>query len=542
VRIRGRLLVLGAALAALAASGCGSKKAAAPAPEKRVRATGDWLRRRPEGAAGPAARPPAWARAEKLPEMELRPMPRPEVEAPKSTAEILGYLNSKGADRRILGLIAVWKKRPPEAVEVLVAMARRDPVFARPAVEALSAYPDPVGTRALVSALSSRRPEARAAAAGGLARRRVRPGGPVEKALARAVRRDRDWRVRAGAALALGFATRGRYGAGAELALMDRMGDARELHAVRLECAAALARGGVNSGWRHLQAAAFSRESNRAVLALKLCGEVGGRRGAAVLGAALRNDRPEIWIAAVKAFGMVGRGAALEALAARVKGGGRLGRRAALALAPFEGRRLVPEVLLAMEKGSSIVRAAGCEVLARALGADASAALERKLLDGGEAQRVRAAAARQLGQVGGPVVAASLRKVAKDDADAVVRAVARDALLLVEARLKKGSGAVSRAEAERLAFSRWRLVAVLPGRLTGCRLRDARGRERVYRVGDEVALGYRLARVLGAGQQAEAAEVLLAGRAATRLDLLRAVLTKGDRAVVLVARAVRAEK
>ena len=85
-------------------------------------------------------------------------------------------------------------------------------------------------------------------------------------------------------------------------------------------------------------------------------------------------------------------------------------------------------------------------------------------------------------------------------------------------------------------------MAVLPGRLTGCRLRDARGRERVYRVGDEVALGYRLARVLGAGQQAEAAEVLLAGRAATRVDLLRAVLTKGDRAVVLVAQAVRAEK
>ncbi len=458
--VRRCLLVL-VALAALVAPGCWSRKQPAtgkPDSGKKARATRDWLNRRREGAPRPAARPPIWTREPPLPRMKLRPLPRPEIKPPESAAEIVSYLKARHVDRRILGLIAVWKKRPPEAVGALLALARRDPVFARAAVEALSAYPDPAGTRALLSALSSRQAEARAAAAGGLAWRKAPPGGAVEKALTRAVRRDRDWRVRASSAMALGLATRGRYGAAAELALMGRMDNARELDAVRLECAAALARGEVNSGWRYLQAAAFSHGGHRTLLALKLCGEVGGRRGAAILGAALGSDRPEVWTTAVRAFYRVGREAAQEALAARVKAGGRLGRRAALALAPYEGRRLVPEVLAAMEKGSSVMRAAGCEVLARALGADASAALERKLLDAGETPGVRVAAARQLGRVGGPVVAVSLRGVAKVDANAVVRAAARDALLLVEARLKNGARALSGAEAERFAFSRWRLV------------------------------------------------------------------------------------
>ncbi len=97
--------------------------------------------------------------------------------------------------------------------------------------------------------------------------------------------------------------------------------------------------------------------------------------------------------------------------------------------------------------------------------------------------------------------------------------------------------------AERFAFLRWELREVLPGRPpAGCRLADENGAVRVYRHGDAVAMGYRLTRVLCAGEEAGSAEVLMAGRGATRTDLLRAILTKGDRAVVLLRQAIGAGK
>jgi HEAT repeat protein len=474
--------------------------------------------------------------------MKIGRLPLTQAKPPKNAAETVRYLRSRKADERILGLIAAWKRRPPEARATLLRIARRDQVFAALAVQVLSAYPDPSGRDALVSALNSRRPEARAAAAMAFTRRKLPAGGRAEKALARALSRDAEWRVRAGAARALGFSTAGRFGAGSETVLLARVRDRRETYPVRLESAAALARGGVDSGWSYLQRAAFAREGDRAVLALTLAAELGGSRGAGLLGTALESRRTELWTAAVRLFPLVGRRSAMIVLSARAQGDGEVARRAALALAPFEGRRALPGLLAAMERGSSVMRAASCWALARALGPEASPALERKLLDAKEASKVRAAAARALGRVGGPVVAPSLQAVSKSEGDAVVREAARDALRLVEARLKKGSEAVSEAAAERFAFARWELLAVLSGRGLGCRLRDDRGRERTYRVGEEVALGYHLARVLGAGEQPGSPEVLMAGRAAMRTDLLRAILTKGDRSVVLVRRAIETER
>jgi hypothetical protein len=452
------------------------------------------------------------------------------------------YLKSTRSGERILGLIAAYRKRPPEALDLLVSIARRDKAFAVAAAHAISVYPDPGGAEALLAVMRGRRPQARAAAANGFFWRKARPGGPVESAMRRAVARDPDWRVRASAARALRTAVRGRFGAGTEIVLQKRMDDRGEYSPVRLECAAALARAGVDSGWIFLGAGATSREPDQAALALNLTAALGGRRGAGILTTALYSPRPELWTIAARSFALVDRTTALIALSRRLEGGGEAGRRAALALAPFEGRRVRDELLAALNAGGTSTRGAACWALAGALGADAGAALERKLTDRREASSVRIAAAGALGEIAGPVIAASLRAVSVDDSDESVRAAARDALLLVEARMKKGASAVGEAEAERFALARWRLVAVLSGRTVGCRLRDERGGEKVYRIGDEVALGYRLARVLGAGEESNSPEVVAAGRAAVRVDLLRAVLTKGDRSVVVVAPAVEAER
>jgi hypothetical protein len=474
--------------------------------------------------------------------MEVKSYPKSKIRPPETTEEIVRYLGSSRSGERIQGLIAACRKRPPAALDPLVRVARRDPVFAEAAVHAISVYPDPQGANALLAAMRSSRPEARAAAATAFCWRKASSVGPLEGALRRAVRRDRDWRVRASAARALRVALRGRFGAATEIALQKGMDDRRENGPVRLECAAALARAGVDAGWVFLGAGASSRDSDRAALALNLTGSLGGRRAAGILTTALYSPRPELWTVAAASFALLDRTTALVALSRRAESDGEAGLRAALALAPFEGRSLRDRLLAALNRGNTSTRTFACRALVRALGADAATVLELKLTDSREAASVRIAAAQALGEVGGPVIAASLRAVSVDDTDETVRAAARDALLLVEARLKKGSAAVSEAEAERYAFARWQLVAVLPGPAIGCRLRDERGREKVYRIGDRVALGYTLARVLTAGEESRSPEVVAAGRAAIRTDLLRAVLTKDDRAVVMVAPAIAAER
>jgi hypothetical protein len=449
-------------------------------------------------------------------------------------------LRSRRTGERILGLAGAARVRPPEALDALVRLARRDPVLADAATGILAGYPGVAGTRGLLAALRSREASARAVAADGLSWREAPAGGAVERALVGALRRDRSWTVRAEAGRALGLASRGRFSARAELALLGAMDNPREPFPVRSECAAALARGEVSSGWRHLGAEVHAPEVARAVLAVMLAAEAGGERGAAILVDALRDDRPAVWTAAARFFVLAGRAPALVALSELVERGGRLGRRAALALAPVEGRRVLPELLAGLESDSAVMRGACCEALARALGPEAAAALERRLLDPRETVSVRVAAAGALGRVGGPAVAASLRRASENDADGGVRASARDALMMVEARLRKGPEAVSEPAAERMAFSRWALLGLVPGSPAGCRLRDGRGREGVYRIGDQVAFGYRLVHVLGAGESAGAAEMVLAGPAAAREDLLRVIVAKGDRSVVLVAEAVKA--
>jgi HEAT repeats len=535
---RWRLLpVLLAVLLPAAGCGPGRKDSAKAAPER------EWLKNRSAGRAGENASSPGWAREDAdLPTMKVGSLPGSRVPPPKNEAEIIKYLGSRKIDERIVGLIAALEKHPPRALARLVSIARRDPVFAAPATQAIAAYKNPAGERALVAVLKSGRGDARITAAAALALRDIRPGGPTERALIGAVFRDRGWKVRAGSARAIRLGTRGRFGANTELKLLKAMDGGKQPYPVRLECAAALAQAGIPSGWLYLQAVSLNRQKSRAMLALTLAAEVGGNRGAAILGLALESRDTRLWTTAVELFPLVGRRAAMMALAAKASGRGELARRAALALAPFEGRRILPELVAALEHGSSVMRAASCAAMTRAVGAEASAALERKLLDSREVTKVRVAAARGLGQVGGPVVAPNLRRLAKSESDAVVRAAVKDALRLVEARLKKGAGAVSEPAAERFAFSRWELVELLSGSRIGCRLRDERGGRKSYYIGDEVALGYRLARTLGAGDAPDSVEVIMAGRAATRTDLLRVILTKGDRSVVLVKQAIEAEK
>lgn len=537
-------LLIAAAMAAV--TGCGSRKSKRRGASTRRTAAAparEWLATRTteKGREQPGSKP-AWARSDRgLPDMKARPLPETGTRPPQDTAEILRYLRSRKVDQRILGMAAAFEKRPPQALGLLLAMARRDPVFSGAATQAISAYEGIEGQRALMKVLAAGRAEARIVAVAALARRKIAAGSALERALVRAITRDRQWKVRAGAARALRLGTLGRFGARTELALIRVMETQRLPHPVRMECAAALAEAGVPGGWQHLRKEAFSPEADRVVLALALSAEVGGNRGASILGVALESRDTRIWTAAVEFFPMVGRDAAMMALVSRSGGRGEIARRAALALAPFEGKRLLPELVAAMENGSSVVRAIGCAALARAVGAEAAATLERKLLDSREVSPVRVAAARELGRVGGPVVATTLRRLARSESDEVVRAAARDALRLVEARLKKGAAAVSEASAERFSFSRWQLVRLLP-RGAGCRLRDEGGRETDYHIGEEVAMGYRLARTLGAGDDPDSPEVVMAGRAATRSDLLRAILTKGDRSVVVVRQAIQAEK
>ena len=520
---------------ALLAAGCRN----APDPQAEAR---EWARERAANPAGPAAAPD-WVHSDKFGPPEQLLLKDPQGEKPQDAAGIVRALESPKAGQRILGLLAAWEKRPPQAVRQLTLMALRDRIFAQAAVEVLAGYPDPAGRRALVDALNSRLAEARKTAATALAWRGIEPNGRTEKKLLGMLGRDGDWRVRSAAARALGAGTGGRFGRAAELALSAAMADAGEFDPVRLECAASLARAKIAAGWDFLREAALSDDGLRAIVAVVFSAELGGRRGAAILGAALSSHHTEVWTAAVRYFPMVGREAALEALAARVRDGGQLGHRAALALAPIEGQRLVPEVLRALEEGSAPMRAAACLVLARTLGAAAVPALEKRLLNEREATSVRLAAATALLEVGGLAAAASLRTVADNDADRQVRAFARDALRFLEARFKEsGEETVSDATAERVVFSRWRLLELLGGRLAGCRLRDEAGREKTYYVGDGVALGYTLARVMGAGEEADAPEVLMAGRTAARTDLLRVVLVKGNRSVVLARRAIETKE
>jgi hypothetical protein len=128
--------------------------------------------------------------------------------------------------------------------------------------------------------------------------------------------------------------------------------------------------------------------------------------------------------------------------------------------------------------------------------------------------------------------------VAEKDSDPVARAAARNALELLAARLaNQGPATADPAELERLAFSRWALVASEGP--NAVRLRDGGGAVRVCQVGDEVALGYRLARILGPGEEPTAPEALLAGPDAAERECLRAILAKGNRAVVLAIPGVR---
>ncbi len=531
--------IAGLLAALLLVVGCGRK----PKDTKKVTPERDWLANRATKRAGENAAAPGWARRDAdLPVMKTGSLPESRVRPPKNEAEIIRYLRSRKVDERIRGLIAVLEKQPPRALGMLVSIARGDPVFAAPATQAIAAYKGSAGERALVTVLKTGRGDARITATAALALRKIRPGGSTERSLIGAVSRDRGWKVRAGSARAIRLGIGGRFGADTELKLLKFMESGKQPYPVRLECAAALAQAGIPSGWRYLQEASFTREQDRSVLALTLVAEVGGSHGAAILGLALESRDTRIWTTAVELFPLVGHRAALMILAAKTTGRGELARRAALALAPFEGRRVLPELVLALEKGSSVMRAASCSAMIRAVGPEAAAALERKLLDSHEVTKVRVAAARGLGQVGGPVVAPSLRRLAKSESDAVVRVAVKDALRLVEARLKKGAGAVSEPAAERFAFSRWELVELISGSAVGCRLRDERGGQKAYYIGDQVALGYRLARTLGAGDTPDSVEVIMAGRAATRTDLLRVILTKGDRSVVLVKQAIEAEK
>jgi len=497
------------------------------------------------GPAKPAAARPApvgEADAGKLPEATLKRLGPPKGSEPKTPKDIVAALGSRKMGQRMLGLVAAARSHPPEALGALGRMVRRDEAFASAAVEVLALYPDPAGERALLEALESPHRPARSAAAMALAARGVRPGGEAEKALAGLVRRDRDWLVRAAAARALSLGAGGSYGLEAARSLEAALADREENELVRLEAAAALARTpGNRDGWDHLSAAAIDRPGDRVLRALELAAEVGTGRGAAILSSALASDRTEVWTDAARLFELVGRDAALEALAGSLRAGGELGRRAALALAPFEGERLAPELAKAMEDGSAVVRAAACGALARAAGPTAAPALERKLLDARELPQVRAAAAAALGASGGPSSAVTLRGVASKDSDPVVRAASRNALELLQARLeKKGPEVADPAELERLAFSRWSLVGTEPR--GGARLRDGGGEVRSYSPGDEVALGYTLARVLGPGEEPTAPEALMAGPEAADRELVRAILAKGNRAVVLAMPGVRGGK
>ena len=490
------------------------------------------------GAEPPPLPPPPPPVAEKFSDLQLKPIGAPKGNEPKTPAAIVEALGSKKVGQRILGLVAAARTRPPEAVRTLEKMVRRDETFAPAAVEVLGLYPDETAGRALLAALRSPYRSARTAATRGLAARGVSAGGEVEKALTAILGRDPDWLVRAAAARALAFGAGGAYGLEAAKALEAGMADARTNELVRLECAAALARTpGNEDGWDYLSNAAADRAGDRAIKALELSAEIGGARGAALLGSALASDRTELWTNAARLFSLVGRDAALDRLAAQLRAGGEPGRRAALALAPYEGERLAPELVKAMEDGSQVVRAAACEALARAAGAAAAPALERKLLDAREPSQVRSAAAAALGAVGGPGSAVTLRGVASKDYDPVARAASRDALELLQARLKdKGPGSAGAAELERLALSHWTLVAAERG--GGARLRDGDGEVRSYRPGDQVALGYTLARVLGAGEEPTAPEALMAGPEAADRELVRAILAKGNRAVVLAVPAI----
>ncbi|HOX08508.1 MAG TPA: HEAT repeat domain-containing protein [Planctomycetota bacterium] len=498
--------------------------------------------RRPETPAAPA---PADAAAEaavpgRLPEAALRPLGAPRGKEPKTAEEVVAALKSGRPGERILGLTAAMRLHPPEARAQLERIVRRDSTFAPAAVEILAGYPDPAAERALLAALDSPHRDARSTAARELSARGVLPGSEVEKALARLLRKDRDWQVRSAAARALSLGGGGRYGLVSGRALEEALADAAENEQVRLEAAAALARTTGNaSGWDYLSAACVDRSGQRGIRALGLAAEVGTDRGAAMLAVALNGDRTEVWTAAARLFELVGRDAALGALAGQLRAGGEPGRRAALALAPFEGHRLVPELVKAMEDGSQVVRAAACAALARAAGTGAAPALERKLQDARELPQVRLAAATALGAVGGPGAAVTLRTVAGGDADQLIRTAAKNALDLLQARLeKKGPETADPGELERLALARWSLIGVEPG--GAARFRDGQGEVRVCSPGDELALGYALARVLGPGEEPTAPEALLAGPEAADRDMLRAILAKGGRAVVLAAPGIRA--
>jgi HEAT repeat protein len=470
--------------------------------------------------------------------MELRPLSRTGLREPANVAELVRWLRSKKADERILGLAAAWRTAPPEALSPLSEMAERDGALAGPAVQVLARYPGAVGERALIGAAASRQGAARLSAVAALAARTGGPGSGVETTLLRRLRGDRDWRVRAAAAGALRLSSQGSYGPPVRTELERLALDRRQHYPVRIECAAALARAGDERGWDLLREAAAGRGEDGAVLALELCAEVGGAPAGPMLAAALESGREEIWLAAVHGLRRLPRLEAMEVLAFRVAAGGELGHRAALALAVHEGRRALPELLAALRDGSPPVRAAACRTLAAVAGPDAAAALEGKLRQAGERQGVRVAAALSLALVAGPAEVLALRGLIETEPDAVVRAAARDALRVGEARLAAGAGAVSEAGAERMAFARWELLGFVGAGPAGCRLLDESKTERTFRLGDEVALGYRLVRLLGAGDGSLPVEAVMAGPAALRSDLLRAVLVKGDRAVVLVRSAV----
>ncbi len=512
-----------------------SKSGSVSASEEHLAGKGDQLTPAGSGAGED------WVEPVKLSKLELRKLGMPDLEVPQDQPSILLSLRSKKVDRRIFGLIGAWQKKLPGVMPFLIRMTHKDRSFSPVVAGIIASYSEPLRTSSLLKVTASRWAKTRLVAA-----RELRFCAPalrdkVIPVLLRLLRRDRDWRVQVNAVRSIAWLTQGQIDWKTTRLMVQLAHDQQRLFPVRIECAALLARGGSENGWRILQANAGGRNYLEAALTLRVTAEVGGQRAAALLGAGLRSARNEVWMAALRGFSLIERTEALAVLVPLVNNRGQVGHRAALALAWFRGRRVLPKILEAMRGGTISLRKLACELLAAIGGADAAAVLEARLADDREAQSVRVAAARSLGKIGGPTSLATIRAICNSESDAVVRDTARDVLRIMEAR-QDGGQRLSPAAGERVAFSKWQLVSIDLGNILSCRLKDEAGREKQYRVGQQVALGYRLTRVLGAGDRDDAPETIMAGPGALLYDRLRVILSKNDRSVVLTARAIKASE
>jgi HEAT repeat protein len=493
------------------------------------------------GAAGDSGDVGDWVEPVKLSKLELRKLGMPDLEVPQDQPGIMLFLKSKKVDRRIFGLIGAWQKKLPGVMPFLIRMTHKDRSFSPVVAGIIASYPEPLRTSSLLRVCASRWAKTRSVAA-----RELRFCAPalrekVIPVLLRLLQRDIDWRVQVSAVRSMAWLTQGQIDWKTTKLMVKLLDDKNRLFPVKIECAAMLARGGSQNGWQILQANSGGRNYLEAALTLRVVAEVGGQRAAALLGAGLRSAKTEVWEAALRGFSQIEPTEALAVLVPLVNSGGQVGHRAALALAWFRGRRVLPEILEAMRGGTISLRKLACELLAAIGGEDAAAVLEARLADDREAQSVRVAAARSLGKIGGPTSLATIKAICNSESDAVVRDTARDVLRIMEAR-QDGGQRLSPAARERAAFSRWQLVSIDLGAVLGCRLKDERGREQQYRVGQQVALGYRLTRVLGAGDRDDAPETIMAGPGALLYDRLRVILSKNDRSVVLTLRAIKARE